>query len=138
MNAKKEKQILDAIKKEYRISGHGLLRDALRYVNAIKQNRIICVIDSVSQSGTSRTMKFYECVRAKGIKPTRYNYRNFYSFFKELGYTPVKNNDTFRIVGCGMDMVFDTHYNILYSIKKLGIITQKTFNELSNETPLAV
>jgi hypothetical protein len=37
------------------------IRDSKRYINAIKEGRVICNIESVSRSGMSRKMKFLEC-----------------------------------------------------------------------------
>ena len=37
------------------------INDAKAYIKAIEQNRMLCVIGSVSNSGMSRTMKFSSC-----------------------------------------------------------------------------
>lgn len=102
-----------------------------RYIKAIKDGRMICAIDRVSASGMSRNIKFLECAKGKD----RYNYLTFWELFKILGYTEVKNTDTFRIGGCGMDMIFHTNYSIIRQLKRLGFITAKTCEVLAQKTP---
>lgn len=109
--------------------------DALRYVKAIKEGRVICSIGSVSQSGMSRTIKFLEC--SKGAN--RYNYLNFFVFFKVLGYTETRNKDHyFRINGCGMDMIFHTNYTNIHYMQSLGIVNKKQCDYLSQQTPSVI
>lgn len=105
--------------------------DCERYVKAIKEGRVICNIESVSKSGMSRTIKFLEC--AKGNN--RYNYLNFYSFFKSLGYSEVNRSHYFRISGCGMDMIFHTNYTNIHYMQRFGIITKKQCEHLAQQTP---
>ena len=102
-----------------------------RYIKAIKQGRMICAIDRVSASGMSRNIKFLECAKGKD----RYHYLTFWELFCILGYTNVKNTDTFRIGGCGMDMIFHTNYSIIHQLKRLGFITDKTCEVLAQKTP---
>lgn len=109
-------------------------QNAKRYIKAIKDGRMCCIIESVSSSGMSRTLKFMECSGGKH----GYSYLNFYNLFKNLGYTKVKNSDCFRVHGCGMDMVFATNYNICHQLKKLGIITKKTCDKLAQKTPITL
>ena len=106
--------------------------DCLRYVKAIKDGRMICNIDSVSSSGMSRNIKFLECSKNK----TRYSYLQFHTFFTVLGYTSTgRYKDTFRISGCGMDMIFHTNYSIMHTIQSLGIINKKQLTHLAQQTP---
>jgi len=122
------------IKKEYKLSDKELIHfasNAKRYIKAIKDGRMCCVIDSVSGSGMSRTLKFIECNGKAG----NYNYYNFYWLFDQLGYAKVKNSDLFRVYGCGMDMVFATNYDIIHKFKNLGFITKNTADNLSQKTP---
>ena len=107
------------------------LEHAKIYVSAIKDGRMIVNIGSVSRSGMSRTMKFLACVGKKGS----YRYYNFLNMFKALGYTFRKDFDYFSVSGCGMDMVFATNYNIIHTFHKLGIITKKQCEILSQKTP---
>lgn len=98
-----------------------------RYIKASRDNRIMCVINSVSQSGMSRQLKFLE-------QPKNYVY-NFYALFEVLGYKAIANSSYFRISGCGMDMVFATNYNIIHELYSLGYITRKTCDRLAQNTP---
>ena len=125
------------IKKQYKLNDDEFIcfaSNAKRYIKAIKDGRMCCVIDSVSSSGMSRTLKFIECNGKAG----NYNYYNFYWLFDQLGYAKVKNSDLFRVYGCGMDMVFATNYDIIHTFKNLGFITKKTAGNLSKKTPYTV
>lgn len=112
----------------------GFIRNADRYIKAIKEGRVICSIGSVSSSGMSRTIKFLEC--NKGT--TGYNYLNFYMLFDILGYQKVKDSDYFRVHGCGMDMVFHTNYTIIHNLYGLGFINKKQCDILAQQTPSAI
>ena len=105
------------------------IRNAQRYVKASKENRIFCVIKSVSSTGMSRVMQFAECSKGK----ERYNFLNFWALFKALGYT--ETDKGFRISGCGMDMVFATHYDIILKLCHLGFISDSECRVLSQNTP---
>jgi len=108
--------------------------DAIRYIKAIKQCRMICNIDSVSKSGMSRTLKFISCEK-DNYEKQRFYYSNYYSFFKALGYQSIKNSHYFRVYGCGMDMVFDTNHTIIHKLKKLGFLSKKECDILCQKTP---
>jgi len=116
------------------------ISQAKRYINAIKNGSMICNIDNtVSDSGMSRTIKFLSCEYnpPAPLARKKYQYLNYYFFFKMLGYTQVKDSDYFRITGCGMDMdmVFNTNYNNMHDLKRLGFITDKQCRELAQMTP---
>lgn len=105
------------------------ISDANRYIKAIEQGRMFCIIDSVSKSGMSRVLRFVEW--SKGQK--NYNFMNFYAFFGALGF--IESGDGFRISGCGMDMVFHTNYSIIHKLHKLGFIDMKKRDVLAQRTP---
>lgn len=106
--------------------------DAARdYIKAVKDGRMLCVIESVSQSGMSRVMKFHSCEK----NGYGYYYRQYWNFFKSMGYSQAKNSDGFRVAGCGMDMVFATNYNIIHKLASLGFLNKKQCSELSQKTP---
>lgn len=121
--------------KNYPVTNECFIEHCKRYVKAVKEGRMICSIDSVSNSGMSRTMKFLEM--SKGSNGQHY-LLNFYQLFDVLGYTKVKNSDYFRIGGCGMDMVFATNYNIIHQIHGLGLINKKACSVLAQKTPHVV
>lgn len=104
--------------------------DAKRYIKAIKENRVICNIVSVSSSGMSRRLSFVEF----GVKNKRGFQCTFYSFLTALGYK-VDNNNTFRVDGCGMDMVFHTNYSIIRDLFNMGFMNEKTCKVLEQQTP---
>jgi hypothetical protein len=106
--------------------------NAARYISAIKQTRMMCNIESVSNSGMSRNIRFFEM---DGSNKTGYRVYNFYAFFLALGYTKVNDRDTFRISGCGMDMIFHTNYTIIHMLQSLGFITEKECALLAQKTP---
>lgn len=111
------------------------IRNAKRYIKAIKQGRVICNIESVSASGMSRNLKFLEC---SGSIKSGFNYLNFYSLFSDLGFTKVKNSYSFRVSGCGMDMVFHTNYTIINDLQRLGFLTKKEASILAQKTPSVI
>lgn len=104
--------------------------DAKRYIKAIKENRVICNVASVSSTGMSRRLSFIEF----GVKNKRGYQCTFYSFLNALGYK-VDNNNTFRVDGCGMDMVFHTNYSIIRDLFNMGFIKEKTCKVLEQKTP---
>ena len=109
--------------------------NAKRYIKAIKQGRVICNIEHVSTSGMSRNLKFIEC---SGNTKKGFRYLNFWSLFKNLGFSSPKNSNCFKISGCGMDMVFHTNYTIINNLHQLGFINKKECEILSQKTPTTI
>jgi hypothetical protein len=105
------------------------------YVKASNENRLFCSIKSVSRSGMSRTVVFYEMKREKN--KSRYYIRPFYTLFLFLGYKLTKN-DSFKITGCGANMIFVTHNSVIMQIENFGIIGKAKADILSQRTPTAV
>ena len=138
----KEEKILSNIQKDKYLSFKKVnyydckdfLKNAKTYIKAIKENRMICNIGSVSNSGMSRTIKFMSCEKSNST-PKKYYYRNYWSFFKVLGYPEVKKSGYFRIQGCGMDMIFHTNYSIIHDLERLGFINKKECDNLAQQTP---
>jgi len=132
MNTKKiTPKELKSIQDAYRYNPEPLKafeQDAKRYVKAIRERRVACIIESVSRSGMSRNLKFIE--GRKGGFPT------FWSFFKALQFSEARNSDAFTVHGCGMDMVFDTNYRICHRLHRFGVITKKTCDKVAQETPV--
>ena len=129
MNKKKVTELLIKYNKNRRftISEEEFTDSVARYLKASKDNRIMCVINSVSKSGMSRQLRFIE-------QPKNHVY-TFFMLFEVLGYKPVTDSDYFRIGGCGMDMVFHTNYQIIHELCSLGFITKKTQDILAQNTP---
>lgn len=109
------------------------ISDAKNYIKAIKERRMFCVIHSVSKSGMTRTISFHSCEKSGNKK--QYCYRQYYCFFKALGYSKVRDSYFFRIHGCGMDMIFHTNYTIIHYLESLGFINKKQCEKLAQMTP---
>jgi len=125
------KEIMKGINNVRIYTPESFYKDALRYIKAIKEGRMCCVIPHVSQSGMSRVIKFNECTKTN----TQYRYYNFFAFMLALGYTPDRKEFGFRISGTGMDMVFHTNYTIIHRLGRLGFITKKQVEALAQNTP---
>lgn len=108
------------------------ISDAKQYIKAIKEERMICIIKSVSSSGMSRNLKF---LSAEKGKDKRFYHRQYNCLFITLGYKEVQRTGTFKINGCGMDMVFNTNYNIIHDLKRLGFIKDDECRILAQKTP---
>ena len=117
-------------------SEEAFINDAEAYIFAIKQNRMINVIGSVSASGMSRTLKFTSCEKNKNTDG--YFQRSYFSLFRALGFTPVKQSDYFRVSGCGMDMIFATHYDIIHQLTQIGLINDEECQKLCQLTPKTI
>lgn len=105
-------------------------RDAKIYIQAIKEGRMLCTIQSVAKSGMSRVLKFNSCEIGDSGRGW---YRQYNMLFKVLGY---KEKDYgFRVSGCGMDMVFHTNYCNIRDFYNLGLIDEEECDKLSQMTP---
>ena len=129
-NITKNKDLLKAIDRHYD-SVDSFIDHVRCYIKAIKENRMICNIASVSASGMSRTLRFLSCEKDHD---KRYYYRSYYSLLKVLGYNIANNGSYFRINGCGMDMVFNTNYNNIHNFYGLGFISKKECSKLAQMT----
>lgn len=107
--------------REYTVSLDEFNSSATRYLKASRQKRLMCVVDSVSRSGISRNIKIIEQVKG--------NVLNFTTLLDVLGFTCV-NYYYFRVSN-----VFDAHYRVIYKLYKLGYITKKTCDSLTQHTP---
>jgi hypothetical protein len=128
------KEVLNNIKKKLNhYTEEQFIYDAQKYINAIKEGRMINIINSVSSSGMSRNIKFTSC---EGGNDGRYYQRNYTCLFIALGYTEAKKGyGYFRIGGCGMDMIFHTNYSIIHDFKRFGLIADVECATLAQMTP---
>jgi|688.fasta_scaffold115770_7 hypothetical protein len=108
------------------------INDALCYIKAIQEKRMINVIKSVSTSGMSRVIKFTSCEKGNN---KQYYQRNYNCLFIALDYTEAKHKDGFTIGGCGMDMIFHTNYSIIHKLHRLGFINKTECEKLAQMTP---
>lgn len=133
-NIEANKELLKNITNNNYYSVEQFTKDANDYIKAIKQGRMLNSIGSVSSSGMSRTMKFTSCEKNQRTKG--FYYRNYFAFFKALGYSEANKNDHyFRISGCGMDMIFHTNYSIIHNLTRLGFLSKKECENLAQQTP---
>jgi hypothetical protein len=121
-------------KESYPVANDDMEYHIKRYIKASKEGRIICKIESVSSSGMSRVLKFLEM--AKNSTSNEFSLMQFWTLFRAMGETPAgKYNDGFRVNGCGMDMVFHTHYCMINAFYRAGFIDAKTCDKLAQKTP---
>lgn len=129
------KEIQKNLKKLNYYDANQFIKDAKAYIKAIKERRMLCVIKSVSNTGMSRVIKFSAPQKSNDGK---FYYRQFNCLFITLGYTQAKNQDGFRISGCGMDMIFHTNYCIIHDLFRLGLLTEEEKRTLAQETPVCL
>lgn len=110
------------------------IKQAKQYIKAINQNRMFCIIKSVSSSGMSRQIAFYSTEQNKNTH--RFYISNYILLFDKLGYKESRNNyGCFIVNGGGMDMVFHTNYSIIRKLHSLGFISKKERERLEQQTP---
>ncbi len=134
-NINNNKAIMKQINSNTYTSVENFIQNAEAYINAIQERRMLNIIKTVSNSGMSRVLKFmsYEIYKEKNNNNGKGYYRNYYTLFKQLGYQETKEG--FRIHGCGMDMVFNTNYNIIHDLCRLGFMDKDTCSKLAQLTP---
>lgn len=125
-NVEGNKELMKYINAKNYFSVEDFIRNAERYVKAIKDRRMACIITSISNSGMSGTLKFIESNPIGG-------FCNFYSLFEALGYKEGRRKDGFIIRG--EDMVFNTNYSITHTLKSLGIISEEECKTICQLTP---
>ena len=131
-NVNSNKETQKNLKKLYSFNSEDFIRNAERYIKACKENRIFCVIHSVSKSGMSRKLSFYE---STFNEDGRGGFLNFSALFVALGYSDRNKDGKFTVNGCGMDMVFHTNYSIIHSLYSLGMMTIEECEILAQNTP---
>ena len=137
---KAKQTILNNIKKELNLSNDDsvyFFEWVKEYIKAIQENRMICNIEHVSSSGMSRYITFNYLEKSKYDKK-KYNLLNTYFIFKSLGYRYNKKYAAFYISGCGMDMIFHTNYENIHTFKRLGFLSEKECQKLSQNTPVTI
>jgi hypothetical protein len=125
---KLSKEIIKKIEKEEYYTKERFLSDAKCYIKAVESGRILYTVTHVSNSGMSRNInvKSFEGKMSQGY------YRQYSLMFKILGYSQTKNYDL-KISGCGMDMVWNTNYNTIKSLQRLGFLSKKRSDTLSQK-----
>jgi hypothetical protein len=132
-NLGEDKELQKNLGKLNHYSVDSFIQDADRYIKAIQEERMACIIRSVSSSGMSRNIWFFAPQKSKTDK--RYYFTQFYALFTALGYTATNDRDSFRIGGCGMDMIFHTNYSIIHRLGRMGFLNKKQVEILAQKTP---
>lgn len=89
-------------------------------IPAIKNRKTIyAYVDKVSSSGMTRTANFYVVDKDGEIICVNHFIR------LALDYTNGKDGYTIKLHGCGMDMLFNTVYNVSYMLFKDGYQVKK-------------
>lgn len=125
------KETLKRINSLNHYSKEQFINDCKQWIESIRTNKTICIIDSVSSSGMSRCFKYISYVPSN----TRSYFRSWYCLLYSLGYTFKKDTHSIRVGGCGMDMNFATTYNIIHSFERMGLITKQECEKLAQLTP---
>ena len=131
-NVNSNKELQKNFKKLYGFTSEDFIRNAERYIKACKENRIFCIIHSVSKSGMSRKLSFKE---ANFNNEGKGYFLNFTALFTALGYSERNKDGKFTVNGCGMDMVFHTNYSIIHNLYNLGMLTKEECDTLAQNTP---
>lgn len=102
--------------------------NAERFLKALKERRILAVIKSVSSTGMSRQVAFREIsTTAEGNT----HILQFDYFLNCLGY-PYGKQGGIIVRGCGMDMIFNTLYNVCSTLKEAGFNVPEDFPRLAD------
>lgn len=126
-NIEANKSIMKALKADEYYSVDRLISDIQCYINAVKTGRILYTVMSVANSGMSRCVSIKSCEKSG----SRFYYRQYNCMLKALGYSIKRGyEDTVRVNGCGMNMLFATNYNLMHTFKRLGFISDKVCAEL--------
>lgn len=106
------------------------IRDLESYYHAATNGTLLYNVAKVSSNGTSRTIKINYLEKSESSN--RYFVYNFWSMLKCLGFRMSRKYESAVCVsGCGMDMVFDTHYRICSCMQTLGMIDEEEFRVIS-------
>ena len=106
---------------------------AVHYIEAVKQGRVICIIQGVSRSGMTRRMTFKEC--RKDTSTGNYWYADLNRLISSAAGIPLNKHHELVVTGCGMDMVFHTHHNVIRCLQQAGFVRKKWAEELAQMTP---
>jgi len=129
-NVQLTKEIVKNISKLNHYTEEQFIRDCEEWVKAIKENRTMCIVESVSSSGMSRCFKYITYIIGE-----RGYFRSWYCFLSALGYSFKKETHAIRVGGCGMDMNFHTTYTIANRLANIGVITKEDCEKLAQQTP---
>ena len=86
------------------------LKEIKRIVGKCANKRVYADVVHVSATGMSRNIKFAAITKKGDYRPL-----NWY-IAKALGYN-LQQDGTIKVYGCGMDMLFETCYQLNYAVK---------------------
>ena len=124
------KEMIKRLENETYYTQEYFIQDCKDYIKAIKEGRMLYLVDTVSNSGMSRTLIIKSCEKNKRTKD--FYYRNYTFMFKILGYSLSKDYNI-KVSGCGMNMLFATNYNIIHTFKNIGLINSKVCDVLAQK-----
>lgn len=114
------------IKKSLHYTTEDFIKDAQRYVKAIQEGRMFCVVHSVSKKGMYTDLSFY----AHELNSNNtYTLLNYIRFFKALGY--MEGKEGFRISECDKNTTSLVNISICQTLRNLGLLSSDEFNLLS-------
>ena len=124
------KKMIKRLENETYYNQEDFIQDCKEYIKAIKEGRMLYLVDTVSNSGMSRTLIIKSCEKNKRTKD--FYYRNYTFMFKILGYSLSKDYNI-KVSGCGMNMLFATNYDIIHTFKNIGLINSKVCDVLAQK-----
>ena len=124
------KEMIKRLENETYYTQEYFIQDCKDYIKAIKEGRMLYLVDTVSNSGMSRTLIIKSCDKNKRTKD--FYYRNYTFMFKILGYSLSKDYNI-KVSGCGMNMLFATNYDIIHTFKNIGLINSKVCDVLAQK-----
>jgi hypothetical protein len=103
-------------------TGDELLNILDTYYRATVENRLMVSVSHVSSSGMSRCLKFFCLVRDTRNNVIRYNHYGL-AYPMALLLDLQHKDDSVKVHGCGMDMIYHTHDQMLsLSCLTVGLI----------------
>ena len=91
------------------------LKEIKNIVSQCKNKRVYADVTHVSNSGMSRNIKFVAITKKGDYRPLTWYVA------KALGYT-LRDDGTIKVYGCGMDMIFNTLYNLNSIAASYGVV----------------
>ena len=98
-----------------------LLNDIQDYINALKEGRLQYIVIKVSPNGMNRNLLIQSCEQNK--TNNNFYFRQYSRMFEMLNYKLDKDYNV-RVSGSGMNMLFETNYNLIHTFKNMNIITE--------------
>ena len=124
------KEMIKRLENETYYTQEYFIQDCKEYIKAVKEGRMLYLVDTVSNTRMNRTLIIKSCEKNKRTKD--FYYRNYTFLFKILGYSLSKDYNI-KVSGCGMNMLFATNYNIIHTFKNIGLINSKVCDVLAQK-----